>query len=50
MNPAVTLLRQRQGHWAIKDYVMEICELCYHVVFNDIAAFFAMPLLTIVII
>ncbi len=36
MDPAVSLIRLRQGNRAIKDYVVEFCELCDQVGFNDI--------------
>ncbi len=37
MNPAVSLLRLRQGNQAIEEYIEKFCELCNQVDFNDVA-------------
>ncbi|KAL0153935.1 hypothetical protein M9458_050758, partial [Cirrhinus mrigala] len=37
MDPASRLFRLRQGNRPIEDYVIDFCELCYLVPFNDVA-------------
>ncbi len=37
MDPVSRLIRLRQGNRFIEDYVMEFCELCHVVDFNDVA-------------
>ncbi|KAL0189685.1 hypothetical protein M9458_016784, partial [Cirrhinus mrigala] len=37
MDPALRLFRLRQGNQPIEHYVMDFCELCHMVAFNDVA-------------